>query len=105
MDRSVFWKEPTRSVPRTMFTPVGGQRATALTAPADHFRQERQWQNHIAAGLPTMRSSTPPQRQRPTYSCSARIATSWAEEPGVPKIGDAADDQSCVSKSCPAHHA
>jgi hypothetical protein len=57
----------------------GGHSVKAFTGAADHCRQEVQWQYPIAAGLPTARNSTAPQKQRPLYSLSVGMVCSpWA---------------------------
>ena len=66
----VFAYEPSCVAPRVIVTALGGHRVNAFTGPADHSRQDEQWQYPIAAGFPTTRSSMAPQKQRPLYSVS-----------------------------------
>jgi hypothetical protein len=51
------------SAPRVMLMASGGQSVKALTGPADHCRQELQWQYAMAAGSPRNVNCTPPQKQ------------------------------------------
>src|SRR5262245_60630227 len=56
------------SAPRVTLTARLGHSVNALTGPADHSRHELQWQYPIASGSPSTRTSTAPQKQRPTNS-------------------------------------